>query len=132
MSGDERTGAETARSWAAAPRGLMAAKTLRLPNRRAAHLEVALAHLDAERPAEVVGEEQDIVTRPPAPARWWRGGRGDRGRAALQALDGVDASRCRASMMCPARYRMQVVVLMAACGQEVMATTGLSERCLGS
>jgi hypothetical protein len=110
VPGDERTGAETVRSGAAAPRCLMVARTLRLPTRRAAHLEVALAHLGAERPDEVVGEEQDIVTRPPAPARWRRGGRGDRGRAALQALGGVDDSRCRASMVCPARYRMRVVV----------------------
>ena len=46
---------------------------------RAAQLEVALAHLGTERPDEVVGEQQDIVTRPPAPSQSRRGGQGDRG-----------------------------------------------------
>jgi hypothetical protein len=36
----------------------MVARTLRLPTRPAAQLEVVLAHLGAERPDEVVGEEE--------------------------------------------------------------------------
>jgi hypothetical protein len=81
----------------------MVARTLRLPTRRAAQLEVALAHLGAERPDEVVGEEQDIVTRPPAPARWRRGTA--RVSSTGRELSGCLQSRtARAPMQCGANY----------------------------